>query len=388
MDVLVVGGGIVGLFCAYHLRRAGAEVTVLERGPVGGPQSCSAGNTGFVGTHGVDPLGGLSVRPRLDVDLLRWLWHFRRAPAGQAWALLQMKQRSLEILRSMSPDGFEESGMIIGFKTSEAFDRAVRAMPETVSRGIPLRVLEPEELRELEPDVEFDFRGAAYNEEGAYLRVPEFLTELSGTLQEIGVDIQPHTEVVEFEVADRAVRQVRTTRGDCRPAEVVLAAGTWSRQIARRLGVGLRLQPVKGYAVTVKARPPRRPVTLSEAKIAITPLGDRLRFGAVRELVGLDSTVSGRRVDGILRTVRDYLPHLGPTPLVEIWTGFRPCTPDSVPLIGRVERYRNLSVAAGHGHIGMGLAPAGGELLAQIVTGERARLDPAPFRIGRHGHAA
>jgi D-amino-acid dehydrogenase len=400
--VLVVGAGVAGLFCAYHLRRAGVSVAVLDRGPVGGPQSCSAGNTGFVGTHGAAPLaepgllrsalrrdGPLYVKPRWDPGLLRWLWHLRRANGRVFPVLLDLKKRSLQILRELCASGrlaqtFAAPGMIVAYRTAQGFEQACRAVPALAARGVPMRVLNPAELSGLEPDVEFDIRGATYNEEGAYLRVPDFLREFSQALRDMGVRIHPHTEAVDFEVDGRAVRQVRTTRGDFRPAQVVLAGGVWTARCARKLGIELLLQPVKGHTVTVLAPAPRRPVTLGEAQMAIAPTGDGFRVGGVREIVGLDPAASRHRVDGLLRAVRDYLPGLDRATPAEVWTGFRPTTPDSVPLIGRAPRYQNLHIACGHGHIGMGLAPAGGRLLAQLVTGEPPDLDPAPFRVGRY----
>ncbi|MGH3342493.1 MAG: NAD(P)/FAD-dependent oxidoreductase [Carbonactinosporaceae bacterium] len=412
-DVLVIGGGIVGLFCAYYLRRGGS-VAVVERGSVGGPQSCSYGNTGFVGTHGAAPLAepgvfaqGLRwlldpespfyIKPRWDSELLSWLWHFRRfcnerdAKAASR-VLVDMKKLSLEIVRGICASSdlaptFEERGMLLAFNTPQGFEKACRSVPQAVANGVPLRILGRGELRLLEPDVEFDICGALCNEEGAYLHVPDFLVKFARTLEDMGVDIHTQTDVIGFKVADRRVDQVRTTRGDFRPREIVIAAGTWSAECARKLGIGLKLQPAKGHTITVKAprNGPRHPVLLSEGKIAVTPLGDRLRFGGTLELSGMDRTVSRRRVEGILRTVHAYFPQLEDSETLETWSGLRPCTPDSIPFTGRVEPYRNLSITCGHGHIGMGLAPAGGKLLAEIVAGEQPDMDLAPFRIGRYG---
>lgn len=411
-DVLVVGGGIVGLFCAYHLRRAGVRVALVDRGFVGGPVSCSSGNTGFVGTQGAaplaepairaqglrrlfDPESPLYVRPRLDPGLLRWLWHFRRACDERAVAaafgvLVELKRRSLEVVREVCAAGplastFTERGIVLAVRTPEAFEQARRAVPAAVAGGVPLRVLDPDELRRLEPDVEFDIAGALYNEEGAHLRVPEFLRAFGRQLTAMGVEIHEEAEVLGFEVVDGSIARVRTAGGDFRPGETVIAAGAWSTAVGRDLDLNLTLQPAKGYTVTVQTprHSPTRPVVLTEGRVALTPLGDRLRFGGTLELAGLDRTVARRRIDGILRTVRSYLPALEPGEPVETWTGLRPCTPDSVPFIGRASRYRNLSVACGHGHIGMGLAPAGGELLARIVTGRATDEETAPFRPDR-----
>ncbi|MFJ6200117.1 NAD(P)/FAD-dependent oxidoreductase [Micromonospora sp. NPDC092111] len=416
-DVLVVGAGVAGLFCAWFLRRAGLTVTVVDRGEVGDPAACSSGNTGFVGTQGAAPLAepgvpakGLRwllnpespfhVRPRLDRELLAWLWHFRRycterhARAGFE-VLLDLKQRSLAVLREVCAQDelagtLTVRGMLLACKTPEGYAQARATVPAAVARGVPLRTLAPGELARLAPGVEFAVAGALLNEEGAALRIPAFLLAFARLLRAAGVEILTGTEVRGFEVADRRVRAVRTSRGDLRPAEVVIAAGVWSVACARELDVGLMLQPAKGYAVTVAAGPgaPTLPVLLSEGKVAVMPLGDRIRLGGTLELSGLDSAVSPRRVEGILRTVRSYLPGLDTGGRVEVWSGLRPCTPDSLPLIGRVGSYRNVSVATGHGHIGMGLAPAGGRLLAQLVTGEPPDVPLATFAVDRYrrGH--
>src|SRR5437868_4563142 len=344
-DVLVVGGGVAGLCCAYQLRLAGCSVVVVERGPLGGPQSCSSVNTGFVGTQGAAPLAepgvlgqGLRwllnpespfyVKPRLDPALLSWLWHFRRACTAEAaqagyFALLEMKRRSLAILReACTGETLTSKGMVIAYKTDAALEKARSAVPQAVERGVPLRVLEPGELAEIEPGVTFEIAGALFNSEGAYLRVPEFIEELGKTLAGMGVLIFPDTEVTGFEVSGREIRRVITDRGDFRPGETVLAAGTWSTACARKLGVRLKLQPAKGYTVTLDTPPaaPRLPWLLGEGKVAIAPLGERLRFGGTLELSGMSWTVSRRRVDGILRTVQAHLPGLDLSGKIDIWS--------------------------------------------------------------------
>ncbi|MFI9402410.1 NAD(P)/FAD-dependent oxidoreductase [Nocardia sp. NPDC052316] len=412
-DVVVVGGGVAGLFCAYHLRRGGASVTVLERGALGGPQSCSSGNTGFVGTHGAAPLAepGMRslrtlamlspdapfyVKPRLDGELLRWLGHFGRACSATAAAagfraLVGMKKRSLDILLGLceSPSiaaTFESPGIVLAYRTAAGFAAASRSVARTVASGVPLRVLGSGELDELEPKTRFAIHGALYNPEGAYLRVPEFVVEFGRLLREMGVEICERTDVLGFEVRARKVVGLHTNRGHLHPRDVVVAAGAWSTACARLAGVGLMLQPIKGYSVTMDMPPeaPSRPVLLSEGRVAMVPLGDRLRIGGTLELTGMNNDISARRVRGMVRTVHEYLPELAETRTRETWSGLRPCTPDGLPLIGRTG-LRNLLVAVGYGHIGMGLAPAGGELISQLLAGEQPITDPVPLRPDRFG---
>ncbi|MEU4817218.1 FAD-dependent oxidoreductase [Micromonospora aurantiaca] len=411
-DVLVVGAGVVGLCCAWFLRRAGLSVTVVDRGEVGDAAACSAGNTGFVGTQGSAPLAEpgvpatgirwllrpespFAVRPRLDGALLAWLWHFRRhcterhARAGFE-TLLALKQRSLALLREICAEDelagtLTERGMILACHTEQGYAKARRTIPAATARGVPLRELDRAELARLEPGVDFAVAGTLLNEEGAALRIPAFLVALARALRARGVDVVTGAEVRDFEVTGRRVRAVRTARGELRPAEVVIAAGVWSAACARMLDVGLTLQPAKGYTVTLPAGPgtPTRPVLLSEGKVAVMPLGDRVRVGGTLELSGLDTSVSPRRVDGILHTARRYLPALDTGRRLDVWSGLRPCTPDSLPLIGRADGYDNVSVATGHGHIGMGLAPAGGRLLAQLVSGAEPDLPLETFALDR-----
>jgi D-amino-acid dehydrogenase len=378
-------------------------VTVIERGTVGGAQSSSSGNTGFVGTHGasvlasrgaiaaglrglLNPAAPIVVRPGADPGLLRWLWHFHRAcrvPAD-ASPLVQMKQRSLAMLREQfgGDTTFTESGMVLAFKTAQAFEQASAAVPDAVARGIPLRVLTRAELTALEPGTEFDIHGALYNEEGAFLRVPEFVAGLGRTLTAGGVEICEQTSVTGFA---GSVDSVRTTRGDFRPGAVVIAAGAWSAACARMLGTGLILQPVRGYSTTVQAPPggPRRPVLLAEGRAAVSPFGDTVRFAGILEVSGMRQPASRRRTDGLRRIVGAYLPALARARTVQTWSGLRPCTPDSLPFLGRAGSCHNVFVAAGHGAMGMGLAPASGLLIAQAVAGEQPDLDLKPFRLGR-----
>jgi D-amino-acid dehydrogenase len=415
-DVLIVGGGVVGLFCAFFLRRDGHRVVVVDRGPIGGPASCSSGNTGFVGTQGAAPLAGpgaldvsslggllrlldprspLYLRPHWDTGLARWLWQLRRVcndrdAASGFRVLLEMKLRSLAILREICSEPalastFTSRGMVLAYRTAVGFERARRSVPAMVAAGVPLRLLDGSELRALEPDVELTVHGALFNDDGAALRVPDFLLRFADVLRAMGVEIYPDTEVLGFETEHRAVTRVRTTRGDVRPRETVIAAGTWSVDCARMLNLRLLLQPVRGYSITTPTSPgaPTRPIALIEGRVAVMPLGDRLRVAGSLELSGRGSAPPDHRLATLARTVERYLPRLELTRSPQIWSGLRPCTPDSLPLVGRAAHLNNVSVACGHGHIGMGLAPVTGRLVAQIVSGERPDLNLGPLRPSR-----
>ena len=404
-DVLVIGAGIAGLCCAHFLRQAGHSVIVVDRAAVGDPSACSSGNTGFLGA-GAAPLSGallggirsaiwpddrLALPPTLDPDRLRWFWRCRQAGRdgsmrlGSTAAIQNLKQRSQQLMGELAGLGYTTSGMVHAYRTAAAFTPALRGLPRLVEAGIPLRELSADELRELEPDAEFAIAGALFNPAAGYFATPDFTLALARQLVERGVQVRPDSPVTGFRMTGRAIAEVSTGDDRIRPAEVVLAAGAWSGQLTRLLGLQLPVQPVRGHSITVQGaeNAPRRPVLLMEGTVAMRSHGDRLRFGGDLALTGLDAGMSGRRVARLLATVRAHLPTLRWSGRPEVWTGFRPCVPDSLPLLGRVPGYANLTIATGHGHSGMGLAPASGELLAQLLAGQQPLIDPTPYRPER-----
>ena len=389
-DVLIIGAGIAGLWCGYFLNRAGLRVTVLDRSPIGDPGASSSGNTGFLGTGGL-PLAGpgalsaglrsllrpddrLALPPTWQLDRLRWLWQFHRAgsqrQAVRSMAgMLALKRRSWQLMAELALPGFYPSGMLHLYRTEQGFARARNGLPRLIEAGVPMQQVDADRLRELEPDIDFAVAGALYNPDAGYFAAPEFSGQLARELTEAGGTILPGVTVTGFRQAAGSITKVHSTAGVFRPAEVLLAAGSWSGRLARLLALDLPIQPVKGYTITVRTQAfaPRHPVLLAEGMVAVRPLGDRLRFGGDLSLAGWRPAVSRRRVNRMLATVREQLPKLEWTEQ-QVWTGFRPCTPDSLPLLGRAPGFANLTIATGHGHNGMALAPAAGELVAELLT--------------------
>ena len=166
---------------------------------------------------------------------------------------------------------------------------------------------------------------------------------------------------------------------------MILAAGAWSAPLGRALGLRLPIQPAKGYSITAR-RPdgfPEQPVQLSEEMVAVTPMGEHLRFSSTLELAGFDRRINQRRIDASRRALRTYVQGTEGLEELEIWRGFRPLSADDLPLIGRTRRYGNLVLATGHGMLGMTQGPITGKLVAQIVAGDEPDLDLTPFSPGR-----
>jgi D-amino-acid dehydrogenase len=199
--------------------------------------------------------------------------------------------------------------------------------------------------------------------------------------------ISPQTEVLGFTRENGRITAVNTTRGDLRAGQLLLAAGVWSAPLARELGLHFPLQPAKGYSITVQRPPisPRKYLYLGEAKVAVTPMGQSLRFAGTLELAGFDFTINRRRVNAIRRAAEEYLVDGGREEVVEIWRGMRPCSPDGLPFIGRSRAVTNLIIGTGHATLGMSMGPVTGKLLDEIVQEKPPSIPLHPFRVERFG---
>jgi D-amino-acid dehydrogenase len=412
VDVLVIGGGVIGVASAYYLAREGAAVTLVEKDDI--CAGSSYGNAGLVvPSHSIplaapgvlwkglkwmlDPTSPFYIKPRLDRDLLAWLWKFRGACTAAHVArslpvLRDLGHASLRLYRELAAlDGldaaFEQKGVLAVFRTAAAFDEGRHEAELMARNGLAVTVLDGAGARAAEPSVGPDVIGALRFPDDAHLVPDVFVTGLARRAASLGARVRRGTEVLGFETAGRRVRAVETTRGTIEPGEVVLAAGAWSPGLARALGLRLPVQPAKGYSLTFRRPPdgPAMPLLLGEARMAVTPMGGWLRFAGTLELAGLDLAIDRRRVEAVRQAPARYLRLPSDLPLVEIWRGLRPCTPDGLPVIGRSARLDNLILATGHAMIGLSLGPVTGKLVAQLATGAPPLLDLAPLRPERFG---
>jgi D-amino-acid dehydrogenase len=194
-------------------------------------------------------------------------------------------------------------------------------------------------------------------------------------VQDLGGTISWSTPVRGWKIQRNRVVAVQTDHGELSADEYVLAAGAWSPDLVRGLHLQIPIQAGKGYSITLSAPRyvPSLPLILTEARIAVTPMGQSLRFGGTMELAGLDESINSARAQAIIDSIPNYFPDFAADDFrdVPVWRGLRPCSPDGLPYLGRVGRYANLSIAAGHAMLGVSLGPISGKLLAQILVGEK-----------------
>lgn len=408
--VVVIGGGVVGVCAAYDLARRGVAVTLVERGDIAA--GSSYGNAGLiVPSHSVplaapgalwrglkwmlNPESPFYIKPRLDPALISWLWRF-----GAACTAAHVR-RAMPVIRDLSvaslalfkelaaiPDldfGFRQDGLLMVFRTEAGLADGRHEAHMLAETGIVARVLDGPAARDLEPALSRDVAGVVHFPDDAHLTPDRFVRGLARVVEGMGVEVRTGTEVLGCVTSGRRVIALETTRGTLPCGEVVLAAGSWSPEIGRALGLSLPIQPAKGYSVTYEMprNGPRIPMLLGEARCGVTPMrtpgGQILRFAGTLELAGLDLSINRRRVEAIRRAAPQYLVWDQEPPLIEIWRGLRPCTPDGLPFIGRPRAWDNVILATGHAMIGVSLGPVTGKLVAQLVARERPMLDLAPL---------
>lgn len=409
-SALVIGGGVIGVCSAYYLAREGFAVTLVEKADIAA--GSSYGNSGLiVPSHAIplaapgvlwrglkwmrDPESPFYIKPRLDWQLARWLWRFRAACTPDRMrraipVLRDLSFASLALYRELAAlpgleFGFRQDGVLMVFRTAEGFADAVHESLLLAESGLTNKLLDGAAARAHEPSLRPEIVGGVLFPDDAHIIPHAFVTGLARVLEGQGVRILRSTEVLGFRVAGRNVAAVETTRGELEADVVVLAAGAWSPGVAASLRLDVPIEPAKGYSVTYErpAGGPGLPLILGEAKVAVTPMGDRLRFGGTLELAGLDLAVNRRRVAALVRGAGRYLHGTEALRVIEIWRGLRPCTPDGLPLVGRPRRYENLILAAGHAMIGISLGPVTGKLVAQLASDQTPAVDVSALNPDR-----
>lgn len=404
-EAVVVGAGAAGLSIAYELAGRGMETAVLERGAVG--VGTSSGNAGFVVPSHVIPVaepgmfatavrsilsgkGPVAVRPSLRSGLLRWTAAFLRNCRPQA---VEAVAPTLAALGDLSAGLFQEwldaeniecayepNGLLNVFGEEREFAKGRHRAEWEAKFGVPIRVLDGDRARAMEPALNETVTGAVFYEEDAGLDPGRFISGLADAAVRRGATLVPRAEVLGAEAGDGEVRRLVTSRGEIRAREVVIAAGAWTPRLAARFGSRLPIQPAKGYSITVRrpARGPRRRMLLGDKYVAVAPMGEYLRMSGWFELGRFDSRLPPARLAQVERNARSRLEMDPELRVTERWAGFRPVTPDGLPVIGRAPGWRNLTYAAGHALLGLSLGPATGRLTTRIIYGEQTEIDIGP----------
>ena len=322
-DVVIIGGGVIGVCSAYYLAQKGIQVTLIEKGEIA--SGCSYGNGGLiVPSHSVplaspgalgsglrwlfDAESPFYIKPRFDMDLFDWLIRFAFASRYSQMLRsvpimrdLLFASRALyeELAKTRDFDfGFAGKGSLLVYLSKEKLQHEMEEVHLLEKFEVPLQVMNQKEVLDLEPALLPQVIGGIYYPRDGQINPHRFVVGLTKKAQELGVQICTKTEVTGFESLQGKITKIHTTRGEISPKQVILATGSWSPEVARSLKLQLPIQAAKGYSITLENPSviPKIPISLGEARVVINPLGDSLRIAGTLELAGMDFSINSRRV--------------------------------------------------------------------------------------------
>lgn len=431
MKATIIGGGIIGLSAAFYLHEDGWDVTVLERGDLS--DNCSFGNMGYLSPSHFVPLAApgiisqgilwmfnqkspFYVRPSLRWDLIDWGWKFMRASNQRhvecsARPLVDLLLLSKNLTADWQKNGlmdfeYTEHGCLMYYQTAKTEKEELENARVAADMGLKTEILDRQQVHALEPDLLPDVRGGVWFKDDAHLHPNTLMKKLPALLEKRGVKILRNAEVIGFHKENGKITAVRyrganneqqTTSSDL----TILAAGSWSPQIAKMAGERIPLMPGKGYSMTVDT--PRQllryPCILLEAKVALTPWATSLRIGSTMEIGPVNDRILFPRVQGILEAVPKFLPGYADDPVFreladferlkknvreKVWFGFRPVSADGLPYIGFAKKTDNLLIATGHAMIGLSMGAGTGKLVAEMAGGKPTSVGVEAFDPKRY----
>jgi D-amino-acid dehydrogenase len=409
--VIVIGGGIIGTACAHFLSERGCRVTILEKGRFG--SGASHGNCGLVCPSHVLPLtepgavreavqalfarnAPFRIQPRLDFAMWSWLAHFarrcnRRDMLAAGAAIQRLLRSSMELYADLAERQglrceWQTKGLLFAYARREAFENYAatdRLLTEYFHE--PARRIDGEGVRELEPALKPGLAGGWYYEHDAHLRPDVLLDSWRDRLERRGVQVRESCELNGIVRRNGRATAARTSQGEIAADQFVVATGAWTPLLARELQMRIPIQPGKGYSLTMP-RPslcPTIPLIFPEYRVAATPMESGYRLGSIMEFAGYDASIKPERLDLLRRGAEPFLQEPYCEPVVDAWTGWRPMTYDSVPIIDRAPKLDNVYLAVGHNMLGLSMAPATGKLVCELLHGETPHIDPAPYSVRR-----
>ncbi len=412
--LVIIGAGVVGLCCGYYAQKSGWNVTILESGS-SSRTGCSFGNAGMIVPSHVVPLAApgmlslglrmmfnrrspFAIKPRVSIDLLNWSLDFMKAATpGHVQHVapllrdlnLSSREAYVELETELGPVfDLKQRGLIMLCKTTKMLEEEGKAAELARGLGVPAEVLDAQAVAALDPGVTMDVSGGIYFPKDCHLSPDKFVNSLTQRFIEIGGSVVLNAEVTSWRSCNNRIVAAVTEAGEYEGDEFVLCSGAWSSTLAKKLGLRIPMQAGKGYSITL-GEPPQMPEICSilmEARVAVTPMGNKLRFGGTMEIAGLDESVSHQRVHGIIDSIPTFFPSFSTELFVDkpVWSGLRPCSPDGIPYIGRFSTFTNLVCATGHAMMGLSLAPITGKIVADILMGVTPPFDMQALSPNRY----
>jgi D-amino-acid dehydrogenase len=413
MNVLVIGGGAVGLITAYHLHREGADVTLIDARQTG--RGAAEVNAGWICPAESAPVPGpgmiskslkwmlhrdspLYIRPEPSLGFVKFMlgmWKSSNGTMQRAGfeAHLRLAHGTIEAYEDYRADGIDfelrHDGLLMAFTDQENLDhhRQLLDLAERYDRDP--QVLIGDDVRTHEPLLSDRVYGGIFFPKEQHVDPQTLMRSLHRRLVQGGVRILENAPLAGVRTERYRITEITAGTERLTADAYVLAAGAWTGPLSRLMGVPLPVRPGKGYSIDVDPFPLRSSTNLSDAKVAVTPLTRNLRLAGTMEFGGLDEELNQIRIGAILRGpalyFRDWTP---PAPdRITPRAGIRPMTPDGLPIIGRLGELGNAYVSTGHGMQGITLGPGSALALTALVLRGDAPDVLVPFSPARFTRA-
>lgn len=409
---MIIGGGIVGLCSAYFLQKEGHKVTVLDKSDI--TSGASFVNAGYITPSHIIPLaspGMISkgikwmfnssspfyMQPRWDTDFFKWSWYFHKSSTKEKVDLAiplikEINIISRELFTSIKNSGdlgdfqLERKGLLMLYKTDKEGEHEMQVAKKASYLGLEVSSLNKKELDTLQPNVTMNVKGAIHYECDGHTTPTEFMKKMLEYLKRSGVIIKTNEEVIDLSTENGRIIKVTTNKNDYSPKEVVLAAGSWSDNLSKKMNIKLPIQAGKGYRINVP-RPTgiTIPAILMEAKVAVTPMAEYTRFAGTMEFSGINDVIRKQRVEAIANATTEFYPEIkiSEAEKLDAKSGLRPVSPDGLPYIGKSSSLKNLTVATGHAMMGWSLGPVTGKLVSEIISDKKTSMDINGFSPNR-----
>jgi len=409
--IVIIGGGVIGLCSAYYLQNEGHQVIIVDQSNL--DSGASYVNAGYLSPSHIIPLSApgvmkkglkwmfnpsspLYIKPRLDSEFLRWVWAFNKSCNAKHVnkAIPVIKDISLfsqELYDDIKKNEnfnfhYEKQGLFMLCKTHKALETEIKTAQLAKAEGLEVRDVNINVLQKLEPNVKIDAIGATFYECDSHITPTEFMHEMKTYLKNVGVSFYKNEKVEDLNIQGKEITSIKTNKQTLKADEFVLAAGSWSSLVSKKLDLKLLLQAGKGYRInTEKDTGITIPAILTEAKVAVTPMHGFTRFSGTMEIAGINHNINKVRVEAIANASNKYYPDikLSSDEKDKAACGLRPVTPDGLPYIGKSKNCRNLTIATGHAMMGLSMATGTGKLVSEMISGKNLSLDIAMFNPDR-----
>lgn len=409
--IIIIGGGIIGLCTAYYLQKEGQQVTVIDKSNFS--TGASYVNAGYITpshfislaapgmiTKGLkwmfNPASPLYIKPRLNADFLKWAWAFKKSATASKVEKAIKPLKDINLLsRDLYEDinnskdfnfHYERKGLLMCYKTDKVGEEEWHVGKRGIEEGLKVENLSLGEVEKLEPKANLNIKGAVYYHSDAHMTPNNFMEQMINYLKSHGVIILANEEVIDIDISKAKISKVITDKQELICDEVVLAAGSWSPLLTKKLGLKIPIQAGKGYRINIERETHITiPAILCEAKVAVTPMNGFTRLAGTMEIAGINHNINPVRVNAIANAAKSYYNTLEITDQEKAKAncGLRPCSPDGLPYIGKSSKCANLTIATGHAMMGWSLGPATGKLVSEIITGKKPTLDLVPFHPDR-----